>query len=95
VLGCRSRCLHFSGFSLDQQHKAKALLKRPLMIGSSGLASEWKSKGVDMAFYHVENVALGAILMALKELKTTGKFLKTAKMVLAPDINARLIDQAG
>ena len=84
---------YLSGFSLDQQQKAKALLKKPLMIGSSGPASEWKSKGVDMAFYHVENVALGAIHMALKELKTTGKFIETAKMRLAPDINAKLIDE--
>ncbi len=83
---------YFSGFSLDQQQKAKALLKKPLMVGSSGPASEWKSKGVDMAYYHVENVALGAIHMALKELKTTGKFIETAKMRLAPDVNAKLID---
>ena len=86
---------YLSGFSLDQQQKAKALLKKPLMIGSSGPASEWKSKGVDMAFYHVEYVALGAIHMALKELKTTGKFVETAKMRLASDINAKLIDQEG
>ena len=46
-----------------------------------------------MAYYHVENVALGAIHMALKELKTTGKFIETAKMRLAPDVNAKLIDE--
>ena len=84
---------YLAGFSLDQQQKAKALLKKPLMVGSSGPASEWKSKGVDMAYYHVENVALGAIHMALKELKTTGKFMETAKMRLDPGINAKLIDE--
>lgn len=86
---------YFAGFTLDQQQKAKALLKKPLMVGSNGPASEWKSKGVDMAYTHVENVGIGAIYMALKELKTTGRFAETAKMQLPADINARLIDQEG
>jgi 2-methylisocitrate lyase-like PEP mutase family enzyme len=85
----------FSGFTLDQQQKAKNVLKKPLMIGSSGPAADWKSKGVDMAFYHVENVGLGAIHMALKELKATGQFAETGKMRLSADLNARLVDQAG
>jgi len=86
---------YLAGFSLDQQQKARNLLKKPLMVGSSGPASEWKSKGVDMAYYHVEYVGIGAIHMALKELKTTGKFDETAKMRLAPELNARLVDQSG
>src|SRR6185295_5897990 len=67
-----------NGFTLDQQQRAKTALKKPLMIGSSGPASEWHAKGVDMAFYHVEPVGIGAVHMALKELKTTGKFVETA-----------------
>lgn len=83
----------FSGFTLDQQQKAKSLLKKPLMVGASGPAAEWKARGVDMAFYHVENVGIGAIHMALKELRTTGKFVETAKMQLSSETNAKLIDQ--
>jgi len=86
---------YLSGFTLDQQQKARTLLKKPLMVGSSGPAAEWKSKGVDMAYYHVEYAALGAVHMALKELKTTGRFVETAKMRLPADIEARLVDQAG
>jgi len=82
-----------SGFTLDQQQKAKNLLKKPLMIGSGGPASDWHSKGVDMAFYHIDTIGIGAMYMALKEIKATGKFEETAKMQLPRDIAAKLINQ--
>jgi 2-methylisocitrate lyase-like PEP mutase family enzyme len=83
-----------SGFTLDQQQKAKAVLKKPLMIGSSGPASDWHAKGVDMAFYHIDNIGIGAMYMALKEIKATGKFTEAAKMQLPRDVAAKVIDQA-
>jgi len=82
-----------SGFTLDQQQKAKGILKKPLMIGSSGPASDWHAKGVDMAFYHIDTIGIGAMYMALKEIKATGKFTETAKMQLPRDIAAKVIDQ--
>jgi 2-methylisocitrate lyase-like PEP mutase family enzyme len=82
-----------SGFTLDQQQKAKNLLKKPLMIGSGGPAAEWHAKGVDMAFYHIDNIGIGAMYMALKEIKATGKFTEAAKMQLPRDIAAKVIEQ--
>lgn len=83
-----------SGFTLDQQQRAKVVLKKPLMVGSSGPASEWHAKGVDMAFYHIDNIGIGAMYMALKEIKATGKFTEAAKMQLPRDVAAKVIDQA-
>jgi 2-methylisocitrate lyase-like PEP mutase family enzyme len=82
-----------SGFTLDQQQKAKNLLKKPLMVGSSGPAADWHAKGVDMAFYHIDTIGIGAMYMALKEIKATGKFEQAAKMQLPRDIAAKLINQ--
>lgn len=82
-----------SGFTLDQQQKAKGILKKPLMVGSSGPASEWHAKGVDMAFYHIDNIGIGAMYMALKEIKATGKFTEAAKMQLPRDVAAKVINQ--
>jgi methylisocitrate lyase len=82
-----------SGFTLDQQQKAKAALKKPLMVGSSGPAAEWHSKGVDMAFYHIDTIGIGAMYMALKEIKATGKFTEAAKMILPREINSQVIRQ--
>jgi 2-methylisocitrate lyase-like PEP mutase family enzyme len=82
-----------SGFTLDQQQKAKGMLKKPLMVGSSGPAADWHAKGVDMAFYHIDNIGIGAMYMALKEIKATGKFTEAAKMQLPRDIAAKVINQ--
>jgi 2-methylisocitrate lyase-like PEP mutase family enzyme len=82
-----------SGFTLEQQQKAKGILEKPLMVGSSGPASEWHAKGVDMAFYHIDNIGIGAMYMALKEIKATGKFTEAAKMQLPRDIAAKVINQ--
>jgi len=82
-----------SGFTLDQQQKVKGILKKPLMIGSSGPATDWHAKGVDMAFYHIDTIGIGAMYMALKEIKATGKFTETAKMQLPRDIAAKVINQ--
>jgi methylisocitrate lyase len=83
-----------NGFTLDQQQRAKTALKKPLMIGSSGLASEWHAKGVDMAFYHIDDIGIGAMYIALKEMKAKGgPFDEAAKWRLPRDLSARLIDQ--
>ncbi len=89
--GCDA--FYLTGFSLDQQQKAKAVLKKPLMVGSGGPAAEWHSKGVDMAYYHIDSIGVGAMYMALKELKATGKFTEAAKMNLPRDISNRVIRQ--
>jgi methylisocitrate lyase len=84
-----------NGFTLDQQQRAKAALKKPLMIGSSGPAAEWHGKGVDMAFYHIDDIGIGAMYIALKEMKAKGgPFDEAAKLRLPRDVSARLIDQA-
>src|SRR5882672_4632167 len=57
-----------NGFTLEQQQKAKGLLKKPLMIGSGGPTADWHSKGGDMAFYHIDTLGIGAMYMALKEI---------------------------
>jgi methylisocitrate lyase len=83
-----------NGFTLDQQQRAKNALKKPLMIGSSGLASEWHAKGVDMAFYHIDDIGIGAMYIALKEMKAKGgPFDDAAKWRLPRDLSARLIEQ--
>ena len=89
--GCDA--FYITGFSLDQQQKAKGALKRPLMVGSSGPAAEWHSKGVDMAYYHIDSIGVGAMYMALKELKATGKFTEAAKMNLPRDVMSQAIRQ--
>jgi 2-methylisocitrate lyase-like PEP mutase family enzyme len=85
-----------SGFTLDQQQIAKNTLKKPLMIGGGAntTPAEWKAKGVDMAFYHIENSGLGMIYQAIKELKTTGKFVEASKMNLPNEISAKLVNSA-
>ncbi len=83
-----------NGYTLDQQQRAKNALKKPLMIGSSGLAAEWHAKGVDMAFYHIDDIGIGAMYIALKEMKATGgPFAEAAKWRLPRDVQVRLIDQ--
>jgi len=83
-----------NGFTLDQQQRAKNALKKPLMIGSSGLAAEWHAKGVDMAFYHIDDIGIGAMYIALKEMKTKGgPFDEAAKWRLPRELSARLIEQ--
>jgi 2-methylisocitrate lyase-like PEP mutase family enzyme len=83
-----------NGYTLDQQQRAKNALKKPLMIGSSGPAAEWHAKGVDMAFYHIDDIGIGAMYIALKEMKAKGgPFEDAAKLRLPPDVRARLIEQ--
>ena len=85
-----------NGYTLDQQQRAKEALKKPLMIGSSGPAAEWHAKGVDMAFYHIDDIGIGAMYIALKELKAKGgPFDEAAKWRLPRDVAARVIDQPG
>ena len=84
-----------NGYTLDQQQRAKADLKKPLMIGSSGPAAEWHAKGVDMAFYHIDDIGIGAMYIALKEMKAKGgPFDEAAKWRLPRDVQARLIEQS-
>jgi 2-methylisocitrate lyase-like PEP mutase family enzyme len=83
-----------NGFTLDQQQRAKNALRKPLMIGSSGLATDWHAKGVDMAFYHIDDIGIGAMYIALKEMKAKGgPFEDAAKWRLPRDLSSRLIEQ--
>jgi 2-methylisocitrate lyase-like PEP mutase family enzyme len=83
-----------NGLTLDQQQRAKSTLKKPLMIGSSGPAAEWHAKGVDMAFYHIDDIGIGAMYIALKEMKAKGgPFDDAAKWRLPRDLQAKLIEQ--
>lgn len=83
-----------NGYTLDQQQRAKNALKKPLMIGSSGRAAEWHAKGVDMAFYHIDDIGIGAMYIALKEMKTKGgPFDEAAAWRLPRDVQAKLIEQ--
>jgi len=84
-----------NGYTLDQQQRAKNALKKPLMIGSSGPAAEWHAKGVDMAFYHIDDIGIGAMYIALKEMKAKGgSFDEAAKWRLPRELSAKLINQA-
>ena len=84
-----------SGYTLDQQQRAKNALKKALMIGSSGLAAEWHARGVDMAFYHIDDIGIGAMYIALKEMKAKGgPFDEAAKWRLPRELSATLINQA-
>ncbi len=83
-----------NGYTLDQQQRAKNTLKKPLMIGSSGRAAEWHAKGVDMAFYHIDDIGIGAMYIALKEMKAKGgPFDEAAAWRLPRDVQAKLIEQ--
>ena len=76
-----------NGFTLDQQQRAKAALKKPLMIGLSGPAAEWHARGVDMAFYHIDDIGIGAMHIALKDMKAKGgPFDEAAKWRLPRDV---------
>jgi 2-methylisocitrate lyase-like PEP mutase family enzyme len=84
-----------NGYTLDQQQRAKNAIKKPLMIGSSGSAAEWHAKGVDMAFYHIDDIGIGAMYIALKEMKAKGgSFDDAAKWRLPRDVQAKLIEQS-
>jgi methylisocitrate lyase len=84
-----------NGYTLDQQQHAKQTLKKPLMVGSTGLASEWHAKGVDMAFYHIDDIGIGAMYIALKEMKAKGgPFEEAARWRLPRELSNKLIDQA-
>jgi len=83
-----------NGYTLDQQQRTKTALKKPLMIGSSGPAAEWHAKGVDMAFYHIDDIGIGAMYIALKEMKAKGgSFEEAAKWRLPRELSADLIGQ--
>ena len=83
-----------NGYTLDQQQRAKAALKKPLMIGSSARAADWHAKGVDMAFYHIDDIGIGAMYLALKEMKAKGgPFEEAAKWRLPRELSNKLIEQ--
>jgi hypothetical protein len=47
-----------------------------------------------MAFYHIDDIGIGAMYIALKEMKARGGlFDESAKWRLPRDLSARLIDQ--
>src|SRR5262245_16466621 len=85
----------FSGLPLEQQGKAYDVVRKPLMVGANPTltAAQAKANKVTMLFCHVENVGIGAIHQALKELKTTGKYENAAKMLLPAEVSQRLIAQ--
>lgn len=85
----------FSGLPLQEQAKAYDVLKKPLMMGAGPAltGTEAKANKVSLLFCHVENVGIGAIHQALKELKTTGKYENAAKMMLSADITQKLASQ--
>ena len=85
----------FSGLPLDQQGKAYDVVRKPLMMGANPTltAAQAKANKVTMLFCHVENVGIGAIHQALKELKTTGKYENAAKMLLPAEVTQRLVTQ--
>jgi 2-methylisocitrate lyase-like PEP mutase family enzyme len=85
-----------NGLDLDGQQRAKNALKKPLMIGGGAntTPAEWKAKGVDAAFYHIENCGIGQIYAAIKELKATGKYVQANKMNLPNEITSKLINSA-
>jgi hypothetical protein len=48
-----------------------------------------------MAFYHIDDIGIGAMYIALKEMKTKGgAFDDAAKWRLPREVSARLINQA-
>ena len=70
--GCRlRRVLHYR-VQPRSAAESQGRTKKPLMVGSGGPAAEWHSKGVDMAYYHIDTIGVGAMYMALKEIKATG-----------------------
>ena len=64
------------------------------MIGSSARAADWHAKGVDMAFYHIDDIGIGAMYLALKEMKAKGgPFEDAAKWRLPREVSTKLIEQ--
>ena len=56
--------------------------------------SQWHAKGVDMAFYHIDDIGIGAMYIALKEMKAKGgSFDEAARWRLPRDVSARPISQ--
>jgi exonuclease VII large subunit len=48
-----------------------------------------------MAFYHIDDIGIGAMYIALKEMKAKGGlFDEAAKMRLPRDVATKVIDQA-
>src|SRR6266446_4636176 len=86
----------FSGLPLQEQAKAYDALKKPLMMGATPTltGAEAKANKVSLLFCHVENVGIGAIHQALKELKSTGKYETAAKMMLSAEVNQKLVAQS-
>jgi methylisocitrate lyase len=87
---------YFSGLPLQEQPKAWDVLKKPLMMGAGPTltGAQAVANKVSLLFCHVENVGIGAIHQALKELKTTGKYENAAKMMLPGDVSQKLAMQS-
>jgi 2-methylisocitrate lyase-like PEP mutase family enzyme len=90
-----AEAFYFSGLALQEQGKAYDFLKKPLMMGATPTltGAQAKANKVSMLFCHVENVGIGAIHQALKELKTTGKYENAARMMLPADVTQKLVSQ--
>jgi methylisocitrate lyase len=84
--------IFFYGMRLEDHPKARGVVQRPLMaLGTrTTTPDQAKAARVGLLFYHVDPIGHGALHEALKELKSTGKFENSSKMLLAPDVNARL-----
>jgi hypothetical protein len=65
------------------------------MIGSSGWRPEWHAKGVDMAFYHIDDIGIGAMYIALKEMKAKGGPVRRGGEVAAAPRPLVEADRAG
>jgi 2-methylisocitrate lyase-like PEP mutase family enzyme len=84
--------IYLSGVRLEDCLKAQQTIKKPLFyLGNSRTTpNQARLAGISMIAYHTDFVAHGALYQALKELKATGTFEKSAALALPSDIQAKL-----
>jgi 2-methylisocitrate lyase-like PEP mutase family enzyme len=85
--------IYFSGMRLEDHPKARDAVKKPLLhLGNARTTPDQaKAAKVSLIAYHVDGVAHGALYQALKELKTTGTFENSSKLLLPSEVQAKLV----
>lgn len=90
--------LYFSGMLLQDCPKARAVVRKPLMMTANATTKpdQLKAAQISLAVYASPfvSMALGVARQALIELKTTGTMQKTAEFNLPRDIYSKLIGSA-
>lgn len=85
--------IYLSGMRLEDHPRAREIVKKPMLfLGTPTTTPEQaKAAKISLIAYHLDSVGHGALYQALKELKTTGTFANSSKLLLPGDVQAKLV----